>query len=256
MIFEATRRVDKRRKPANFSRMGFAIPRKPHEKRRRASSSNYREKRLWQCLKLSTRRPSWCFHPPDRIIRRSPRYRQTVTATFSTVAAPPPHAKFFYGSSGAREERTARVSRDIKAHCCWLRIAQPLRASIIFSRHPVAQYRPRANRMPYYSLLIVGVSFDLSSVTCKSGKAPLVFGSLLFLLRLATRFALLVLFSSKLRMRSAWLGANCIFSMRTNWRAIGDDTLRTRQTSNFLCETQIHQPCRLSLLIVERTDGL
>lgn len=158
--------------PANFSRMGFAIPRKPHEKRRRASSSNYREKRLWQRLKLSARRPSWCFHPRPHYSPAPTGYRQTVTATFSTVAAP--HAKFFYGSTGAREERTARISRDIKAHCCWLRIAQPLRASIIFSRHPVAQYRPRANRMLYYSLLIVGVSTsDLSSVTCKSGEALL-----------------------------------------------------------------------------------
>jgi len=217
--------------PANFSRMGFAIPRKPHEKRRRASSSNYREKRLWQRLKLSARRPSWCFHPRPHYSPAPTGYRQTVTATFSTVAAP--HAKFFYGSTGAREERTARVSRDIKAHCCWLRIAQPSRASIIFSRHPVAQYRPRANRMLYYSLLIVGVHLWFIVSHLQKRRSPPVLGSLLFLLRLATRLRFSFCLARSSGYEALWLGANCISPMRANWRAIGADTLRTRQTSDF-----------------------
>lgn len=170
---------------------------------------------------------------PDPIIRRPQRDIDKLSPRhFPPVAAR--HAKFFYGSIGAREVRTARVSRDIKAHCCRESRNRSARASIIFYRqsrsivqiecpitrcllsaHPPLIYRQSLAKAAEPSCV-----FDYSPISPSFDGAR-------------SRFSFCFELGEDSRYEATWHRANCIFPMRANCRAIGDSALcaRDKQTN-------------------------
>lgn len=240
--------------PTNFPRMGFAIPRKPYEERRQAFS-NYREKRLWQRLKLCP--SSLDVFTPDRIIRRPQRDIDKLSPRHFPRS--PRRMQNFSMAPSERERNGPRafhatLKRIVADWESRNRCAHRLFSPVIRSRSIV-----RAQiGMPYYSLLIVGVSTsDLSSVTCKSGKALLY--SVLFYSSFVRRPAFLVLFSS----RYEALGSAPTVSLRCERiDALSEVTLCARdKQAIFVRNANTSAPPsavigrRGMLLPVERMDG-
>lgn len=131
-------------------------------------------------------------------------------------------------------ERTARVSRDIKAHCC--RESRPLRTDYIL---PIVRYWSRSIECPITRCLLLASISDLSPVTCKSPSHPI--------LCLRRPFALSVCLEAR---NIAGFVPTAHSRMRASFRAIGRRTrararalcAHGRQTSEFCANTSVSSP--------------